>query len=78
MAVLTICRYLSSDPNVMNNIYDSEGFYKTGDVGRLENNRVFVLGRASHDGDSIHSILIIECILTWTSHPLPRLEDLRP
>ncbi|OQE10074.1 hypothetical protein PENFLA_c095G07633 [Penicillium flavigenum] len=42
-------RYLSSDPNVMNNIYDSEGFYKTGDVGRLENNRVFVLGRASHD-----------------------------
>lgn len=41
---------MSENPNVMENAFDSEGFYRTGDVGKVENDIVYVLGRASQDG----------------------------
>ncbi|KAJ5114935.1 hypothetical protein NUU61_000694, partial [Penicillium alfredii] len=42
-------KYLSPNPNIMDNVFDSDGFYRTGDIGRLEDDRLFVLGRASQD-----------------------------
>ncbi|PLB48527.1 amp dependent CoA ligase [Aspergillus steynii IBT 23096] len=42
-------RYLSANPSDMSEKFDSEGFFKTGDIGRLENDALFVLGRASED-----------------------------
>jgi non-ribosomal peptide synthetase component E (peptide arylation enzyme) len=35
----------------MEGVFDSEGFYKTGDLGSIGPNReIFILGRASQDG----------------------------
>ncbi|KAF4213868.1 hypothetical protein CNMCM5878_009930 [Aspergillus fumigatiaffinis] len=47
---LVMKKYLSSDPHAMEGVFDSEGFYKTGDLGSIGPNReIFVLGRASQD-----------------------------
>lgn len=45
-----IDRYLSWDSTIMHGAFDSEGYYKTGDIGRIKNGLLFVLGRASYDG----------------------------
>jgi malonyl-CoA/methylmalonyl-CoA synthetase len=45
-----IFRYLSSDPHVMKDSFDAEGFFRTGDIGRREGDLIFILGRASQDG----------------------------
>jgi non-ribosomal peptide synthetase component E (peptide arylation enzyme) len=35
----------------MEGVFDSEGFYKTGDLGSIGPNReIYILGRASQDG----------------------------
>jgi long-subunit acyl-CoA synthetase (AMP-forming) len=48
---LVMKKYLSSDPHAMECVFDSEGFYKTGDLGSIGPNReIFILGRASQDG----------------------------
>ncbi|KAF4238093.1 hypothetical protein CNMCM8980_002213 [Aspergillus fumigatiaffinis] len=47
---LVMKKYLSSDPHAMEGVFDSEGFYKTGDLGSIGPNReIFILGRASQD-----------------------------
>ncbi|KAE8151526.1 hypothetical protein BDV25DRAFT_128695 [Aspergillus avenaceus] len=46
---LLLERYLSEDPEVMKKAFTAEGYYKTGDLGKLEGDQVFVFGRASHD-----------------------------
>ncbi|KFX95068.1 hypothetical protein O988_05987 [Pseudogymnoascus sp. VKM F-3808] len=38
-------RYVSLNPGVNEDIFDSEGFYKTGDLGRLDGGLVFITGR---------------------------------
>lgn len=43
-------RYISPDPNITENAFDSDGFFKTGDLGKIEDGVVYVLGRASQDG----------------------------
>jgi long-subunit acyl-CoA synthetase (AMP-forming) len=43
-------RYMSPDSKVMKNAIDSEGFFKTGDLGKIEDGVVYLLGRASQDG----------------------------
>lgn len=45
-------RYISLNPGVNEDIFDSEGFYKTGDLGRLDGGLVFITGRIA-DGESI-------------------------
>jgi long-subunit acyl-CoA synthetase (AMP-forming) len=45
-----ITRYISPDPNVTENAFDSEGFFKTGDLGKIEDGVVYLFGRASQDG----------------------------
>ncbi|KAL5358775.1 hypothetical protein BJX96DRAFT_173756 [Aspergillus floccosus] len=42
-------KYISDNPNATKDVYDSEGFYRTGDTGRLEDGNIFVSGRASQD-----------------------------
>jgi acyl-CoA synthetase (AMP-forming)/AMP-acid ligase II len=41
---------MSPDSKVMKNAIDSEGFFKTGDLGKIEDGVVYLLGRASQDG----------------------------
>ncbi|BCR89789.1 uncharacterized protein ACHE_50987A [Aspergillus chevalieri] len=41
--------YISENPDVMKNAFDSEGFYRTGGIGKLENDIIYILGRASQD-----------------------------
>lgn len=31
--------------------FDSEGFFRTGDLGKIEDDVVYLLGRASQDGN---------------------------
>jgi long-subunit acyl-CoA synthetase (AMP-forming) len=45
-------RYISLNPGDNGDVFDSEGFYKTGDLGRLDGGLVFVTGRIT-DGASI-------------------------
>ncbi|KAB8262594.1 hypothetical protein BDV32DRAFT_147515 [Aspergillus pseudonomiae] len=42
-------RYLSPNPEVMRGVFDSDGFYKTGDLARLEGGYLYIHGRASQD-----------------------------
>ncbi|KAE8308463.1 hypothetical protein BDV41DRAFT_592180 [Aspergillus transmontanensis] len=42
-------RYIAEDPTVMNGIFDAEGYWKTGDMGKLEGDLVYIFGRASQD-----------------------------
>ncbi|OGM51309.1 putative AMP dependent CoA ligase [Aspergillus bombycis] len=42
-------RYISEDPTVMNGIFDADGYWKTGDMGKLEGDQLYVFGRASQD-----------------------------
>ncbi|KAF9886559.1 hypothetical protein FE257_011331 [Aspergillus nanangensis] len=42
-------QYLSNNPSAMEVAYDTEGFYRTGDIGRLEDGNLFVLGCVSED-----------------------------
>ncbi|KAL4912902.1 hypothetical protein BDW62DRAFT_206053 [Aspergillus aurantiobrunneus] len=42
--------YLSADPNVMDKVFDSEGFYKTGDLGKVSpDGEIWIFGLANHD-----------------------------
>lgn len=43
-------RYISPGPEITKNAFDSEGFFKTGDLGKIEDGVVYLLGRASQDG----------------------------
>jgi acyl-CoA synthetase (AMP-forming)/AMP-acid ligase II len=45
-----LVRYISPDPDVTKNAFDSEGFFRTGDLGKIEDGVVYLLGRASQDG----------------------------
>lgn len=45
-------RYISLNLEVNKDFFDSNGFYKTGDLGRLDGGPVFVTGRIA-DGESI-------------------------
>lgn len=45
-----ITRYISPGPDITKNAFDSEGFFKTGDLGKIEDGVVYLLGRASQDG----------------------------
>lgn len=42
-------RYISENPTVMNGIFDADGYWRTGDMGKLEGDLVYVFGRASQD-----------------------------
>ncbi|KAE8367661.1 hypothetical protein BDV27DRAFT_154806 [Aspergillus caelatus] len=42
-------KYLSPNPEIMKGVFDSNGFYKTGDLARLEGGYLFIHGRASQD-----------------------------
>ncbi|KAE8387262.1 hypothetical protein BDV23DRAFT_186522 [Aspergillus alliaceus] len=42
-------RYISGNPHAMDDAFDGQGFFKTGDFGRIEDGKVFVLGRRSQD-----------------------------
>ncbi|KAJ5692597.1 hypothetical protein N7462_002020 [Penicillium macrosclerotiorum] len=42
-------RYISLDPDIMNGVFDAEGFFRTGDVGRVDGKILYLVGRASHD-----------------------------
>ncbi|RDW68957.1 uncharacterized protein DSM5745_08717 [Aspergillus mulundensis] len=43
-------RYISDNPDVMDNVFDADGYYKTGDMGTVSaNGIVTVLGRANQD-----------------------------
>ncbi|KAJ5512497.1 hypothetical protein N7463_002049 [Penicillium fimorum] len=42
-------KYLSHNAKIMHGVFDSEGYYKTGDIGRIQDGLLFVVGRASHD-----------------------------
>ncbi|KAE8362256.1 hypothetical protein BDV27DRAFT_166327 [Aspergillus caelatus] len=42
-------RYISENPTVMNGIFDANGYWKTGDMGKLEGDLLYVFGRASQD-----------------------------
>lgn len=44
-------RYISPQPGIMENVLDSEAFFRTGDLGRMEDDIVYLLGRASQDGN---------------------------
>ncbi|BCS27984.1 class I adenylate-forming enzyme family protein [Aspergillus puulaauensis] len=47
---LVMKRYLSGDPTVNSNALDADGFYKTGDMGKVgPGGKIYVLGRASQD-----------------------------
>ncbi|KAL4964047.1 class I adenylate-forming enzyme family protein [Aspergillus stella-maris] len=58
---LLMKRYISSDPNVMQNVHDAEGFYKSGDMGSITPaGEIVVSGRANQDvirfnGYKVHS-----------------------
>lgn len=47
----------------MKNAFDSEGFYRTGGIGKLENDIIYILGRASQDGKQTHASQCHENIL---------------
>ncbi|KAJ5377305.1 uncharacterized protein N7496_004714 [Penicillium cataractarum] len=42
-------RYISPNPDATKNAFDAEGFFRTGDLGRIEDDIVYLLGRASQD-----------------------------
>ncbi|KAE8164464.1 hypothetical protein BDV40DRAFT_114352 [Aspergillus tamarii] len=42
-------RYISENLTVMNGIFDADGYWKTGDMGKLEGDLLYVFGRASQD-----------------------------
>lgn len=47
-----MCRYIKSATEPETNAFDENGYYKTGDMARLEGDNLFILGRASLDGKS--------------------------
>jgi acyl-CoA synthetase (AMP-forming)/AMP-acid ligase II len=36
----------------MDGVFDSEGYFRTGDLGKIENGNIYIFGRASQDGRS--------------------------
>ncbi|KAF5860617.1 hypothetical protein ETB97_001321 [Aspergillus alliaceus] len=42
-------RYISEDPRIMDGVFDEDGYWNSGDVGKVEGGLVYVFGRASHD-----------------------------
>ncbi|KAK2752869.1 hypothetical protein FQN54_008022 [Arachnomyces sp. PD_36] len=58
-------RYLSENASIMKDVFDSEGFFRTGDFGRLDGDNLFVFGRADND--------VIRVFL-WKAYA-PELED---
>jgi malonyl-CoA/methylmalonyl-CoA synthetase len=58
-------RYMN-DPVATYNSFDSEGFYKTGDIGRREGNVYFIEGRASVDSMPIVSLF---AFVSFFVHP---------
>ncbi|KAF3390465.1 Malonate--CoA ligase, partial [Penicillium rolfsii] len=42
-------KYISPDSSLTSHSFDSEGFFKTGDLGKVEDGVVYLLGRASQD-----------------------------
>jgi acyl-CoA synthetase (AMP-forming)/AMP-acid ligase II len=67
-ANLLMLRYISPYPNATNNAYDSEGFFRTGDLGRIEDDVVYLLGRASQDG--------IEYLVIFNKFAIPSAREL--
>ncbi|KAL9607973.1 MAG: hypothetical protein Q9167_007170 [Letrouitia subvulpina] len=53
----------------MNNVFDDNGYYQTGDfVRRGHDDSLFVLGRASHDA---HILLYWRALIHTADHPVP-------
>lgn len=46
-------RYISVKKDVNSDVFDSEGYFKTGDLGKYEDGQLYVLGRQSSDGEDI-------------------------
>ncbi|KAF9893926.1 hypothetical protein FE257_008897 [Aspergillus nanangensis] len=42
-------RYISRNCNATKDVLDSDGFYRTGDIGKVKDDILYVLGRASYD-----------------------------
>ncbi|KAL9130013.1 MAG: hypothetical protein Q9217_001697 [Psora testacea] len=42
-------RYIFPDPDIMNSVFDSQGFYKTGDIAKRNGSQYTIIGRASQD-----------------------------
>lgn len=67
-ANLLMCRYISPHPDATNNAFDSEGFFKTGDLGSIEDDVVYLLGRGSQDG--------IEYLIIFNKFAIPSARQL--